>query len=534
MEEDEVFTKGGDKAVWEKYCGFLDLSLDQFMDIQADLLLEEIELVANTPLGKNLIGRRRPTSIPEFRHIVPLTTYDDYAIYLNEKNEKVLAEKPYLWARTAGRKGAPKWIPWAWRGYEVVMNYAIAAALLASANKKGNVNIREGMRVMGNIPPRPYGVGHIVFGVSQRFGLETIPPMELAERMGFHERIEKANKMALRTGADLVFSLASVLVKLGEGLSQEARGVKLSASMLHPAVLLRLARAAVRARMAGRRMLPRDLWCVKGILCGGTDAAIYKDKVAYYWGRSPHEHYASTEAGIAAMQSWNKKWMTLTPASAFYEFIPEEEWLRSKADKNYEPATVLLNEVEAGKLYELVITQFYGMPLLRYRKGDLIRIVALSDDETGVNLPQLVFHSRADDLIDIAGFPRLDEKTIWEAITNIGIDYEDWSARKEYVEGEPILRLYLELKQDADSDEIEHLIHDQLCAISSDYHDMDKMLQIRPLRVALVPKGSFKRYMEEKVKAGADLAHLKPAHINPSEEVVQALLQLGQYDQGGQ
>jgi len=376
------------------------------------------------------------------------------------------------------------------------------------------------------MPPRPYTVGHLAFGAVQRFGLQIVPPLELAETMEFRDRIRQGFKMALRTGIDIAFSIASVLVKLGEGLSQESKGAQLSKSFLHPAVLFRLGRAKVRAMAEKRTILPKDLWTPKGILCGGTDASIYKEKVAHYWGSTPHEHFGCTEAGIPATQTWNKKWMTFIPTLAFYEFIPEEEWLKSRNDKNYQPKTVLLDEVKVDMRYELVITQFYGMPLLRYRMGDLIKIVSLADDETGVKLPQMVFQSRIDDIIDIGGFPRLDEKTIWQAINNIGLDYEDWSARKEYDKSEPILRLYLELKQDMSSKQVEQLIHDQLKSISSDYDDMDKMLQIQPVRVVLLPRGSFKHYMEERQKAGADLAHLKPHHMNASDSEIKDLLYL--------
>ena len=64
--------------VWRKYCGFLDLSIQQFMTIQESLLLQQIEQAARCPLGEKLIGRRIPTSVDEFRRLVPLTTYEDY------------------------------------------------------------------------------------------------------------------------------------------------------------------------------------------------------------------------------------------------------------------------------------------------------------------------------------------------------------------------------------------------------------------------------------------------------------------------
>ena len=40
------------QIVWQKYCGFLDLSMQQFKEIQEQLLMEQIKLVAASPLGR--------------------------------------------------------------------------------------------------------------------------------------------------------------------------------------------------------------------------------------------------------------------------------------------------------------------------------------------------------------------------------------------------------------------------------------------------------------------------------------------------
>jgi phenylacetate-coenzyme A ligase PaaK-like adenylate-forming protein len=223
--------------------------------------------------------------------------------------------------------------------------------------------------------------------------------------------------------------------------------------------------------------------------------------------------------------------MTFLADTVFLEFIPEAEWLKSKEDKEYQPTTVLLNEVEEGKIYEIVVTDFYGMPFLRYRLGDLIKIVALRDDETGINLPQMVFQARADDIIDIAGFTRLDEKTVWQAIVNTGIRYEDWAMRKEYEQDKPVLYLYIELKKNMEAKEVERLIHEQLKAINRDYKDLVSMLETKPLRVKLLSKGTFQRYLEEKQRAGVDLAHLKPPHMNASDTLIGELVLLSAKEQ---
>ena len=110
IEKDELFEKGDTARIWQKYCGFFDLSIDEFMEIQEQLLMEQIELVYDSPLAKKFMSKK-PRDISEFRKLVPLTTYEDYADYLNNKNEDALAVKPDWWAHTSGRGGTFKWVP---------------------------------------------------------------------------------------------------------------------------------------------------------------------------------------------------------------------------------------------------------------------------------------------------------------------------------------------------------------------------------------------------------------------------------------
>jgi len=293
---------------------------------------------------------------------------------------------------------------------------------------------------------------------------------------------------------------------------------------LQPQIMWRLIRGLVQSKREGRALLPKDLWPLKGLLCYGTDTAIYREKLIHYWGKEPTENYGATEPGLIATHAWNKKNMTFVPFCCFLEFAPEEEWLKSRENKDYQPSTVLLDDLKQGERYEIIITSFHGMPFLRYRLGDLIRVAALEDEETGIKLPQIVFDSRADALIDIAGFTRLDEKTIWQAIVNTGIKHEDWSARKEYEQDKAIIRLYIELKEENEAQEVEILVHQKLVDIDNDYRDLGSMLGIRPLRVSLLPAGSFQQYYEKKKASGAELAHLKPPHMNASDNIIQELL----------
>lgn len=523
IEKDELFETGDQGRIWQKYCGFLDLSLQEFMEIQERLLMEQIDLVYDSPLAKKFMSKK-PKDISEFRQLVPLTTYDDYAPYLSEKNEDVLAVKPYCWGHNSGRGGTFKWVPYTPGAVETFCTVTTATVILACTTRKGEVNIRSGTRSLQNLPPPPYISGVLAPVLTERLGSRAIPPFDKYTNVDFETRTQAGFQIALRTGVDVLSSLTSVLVRMGERFTESSGQMELNRHILHPKTMLRLVRAWLRAKREGRTLLPKDLWPLKGLICYGTDTGIYREQLIHYWGKEPLSIYSATEAGMVATHAWNKKNMAFIPSSCFLEFAPEDEWLKSRDNTDYQPKTVLIDKVEAGKRYEIIITNFHGMPFLRYRLGDLIRIVALEDEEAGIKIPQMVFDSRADGLIDIAGFPRLDEKTIWQAIYNTGVKYEDWSARKEYEQNEPTIRLYIELKQEMNVKELERLIHQELVSINHDYKDLESMLGIQPLRVTILPAGSFQKYYEKRKASGADLAHLKPPHMNASDTIIQDLL----------
>src|SRR5690606_11408580 len=113
----------------------------------------------------------------------------------------------------------------------------------------------------------------------------------------------------------------------------------------------------------------------------------------------------------------------------------------------YRPNTVLIDGLRAGENYELVLTNLHGNPLVRYRTGDIVRVTAMQNDNIGVALPQIVHYSRRTDLLEIGGFVRLTESSIWRAIEHADIPYVDWTVRKEVESGNPVLRLRMEPRE---------------------------------------------------------------------------------------
>ena len=528
----ELLRQGRNEELWQMCCGFLSLNLEQFMTIQKRLLLEQIELLNRCVLGKKIMRGAKPETMEEFREQVPLTTYADYCPELEERREDVLPVKPTSWVHTSGRSGeySCKWVPMtpAYSRELSILMYGVGN--LSNCEGWGDTsNIPECPRLVYTVAPRPYMSGAMASILAQQTPVDYLPALEEAEDLSFEERVKLGFKQALSQGLDYFFGLSMVLVVVGNKFSQSSDKVDIRPLLSQPKALLRLTKGLLKSKLARRTMLPKDLWSVKGIISSGLDSWVYRDKIKELWGRYPLDTYVGTEGGIMATQTWDYDGMTFIPNLNFFEFIPESEHFKWQLDHSYQPKTVLLDEVKAGENYEIVITNFHGGAMVRYRIGDMVKITSLRNEKLGIDIPQMVFERRADDLLDFVVL-RLTEKTIWQAIENTGIAYQDWTARKKA--GEPVLQLFVELKDgyQASQADVATAVYEQILnsdndgyTTSSVHEDLTDMINFR-VETTLLPYGAFANYTSQRQAEGADLAHLKPSHINPSDKVLSLLL----------
>jgi hypothetical protein len=499
------------------------------MDVQKRLLLEQINLLGKSQIGKELFKNGVPASVEEFRESVPLTTYADYEKYFDGQIEDVLPVKPFVWARTSGRTSSkgPKWVPYTKAMYDHLGDLTVGAMLMASASYPGDVKLEHNDKFLLATAPPPYVSAFVSRSAQEQLDVKFLPALEEGEKMEYAQRVALGFRLAMREGMDYFMGLASVLARMGEQFEQQSGSTKASAELLtDPATLWRLIKAVCIAKFNRRNILPKDIWKLKGIMTGGADTIVYGEKIEYYWGKKPLQGFGCTEGGNLAMQGWNGKGMVFSPDIAFLEFIPLEEHLKNKADPGYQPGTLLYNELDPG-IYEFVLTNFHGGALTRYRIGDFFEVISLGDEELGSPLPQMRFYSRVSDVIDLGNLVRLTEKDVWKAIEATGLRYQDWVARKEFNSREAVLHVYLEPKpsESVAIEEFRQRLTVELSKVSSEFSDLDEILGRHPLKISLLKPGSFDAYIRQKQQEGADLAHIKPPHMQPTEEVMKRLLE---------
>lgn len=514
--------------LWQLCCGFINLDLQQFMSIQKSLMLEQIELLGKSSLGRKLMGGNFPRSIAEFREKVRLSTYLDYCPELLDKREDVLPVKPLQWIQTSGRSGEYpfKWIPVTQRFWEEAELNFCAILLFGSCDSRGNPYFKYGLRWLHASAQPPFLTGLVARSLAQNLGLRFLPELQYCEHLSFDERVEKGFSMALNEGMDGFFGLAGILIAIAEKFNKGSNNLQVSKLVKQPKMALRLGQGRLKSKLQGRRLLPKDLWNLKVIVSMGTDSLVYKDKIKEMWGRSPLDVYGNSETTVVATQTWDYGNKVFFPNLNFLEFIPESEVLLWERDKQYQPKTVLLDEVKQGENYELVVSNFHGGIMVRYRLGDIIKITALRNDKLGINLPQMAFERRADDLIDL-GFMRLTERIIWQALENSGIPYRNWMARKE-IGKTPKLRIFLET--DGSNADDSSIIADQIYSqikklddglyVYKDISSLEKLIDFKPIEVTLLKPGVFSNYKTRMRDIGADSLHQRPPHLNPSESIV--------------
>ena len=498
------------EEIWQEYCGFLDLSLSEYMQIQRRLLMEQIALLSSCDLGKRLFKGRKIESVDDFRRFVPLTTYDDYADILLLNKEEMLPAKPVVWLKTTWEGGnhPSKTAPYSAAMLDTYKNNIISAMILSTSTTKGKFRVTPGARVLYALAPMPYATGLFPGLIDSEISLQFMPSIKEAKSLSFSQQTKKGFELSLRYGMDMFFGMSSILTGISHSIATMTSGsgkISLkSLAKLSPKMLYRIVSARYRSKRDGKPVLPKDIFQLHGFVCVGTDSALYKDELEELWGCRPLEIAGGTEPSCLGTETWSKNGLVFFPDNCFYEFIPESEMLRGIDDKTYIPKTYLMDELAPNCNYELVITVLKGGAFARYRVGDVYRCLRVKNPSDGLDIPQFEYVDRVPTVIDIAGFTRITERVIQDVIRLSRLQISDWFALKEYNENNhSFMHLYAEMDESCtDSSAISRqLIMEHLGAYfrfyDKDYSDLKRLLGADPLKVTILRTGSIRTFREK-------------------------------------
>ncbi len=495
------------EEIWEEYCGFLTLSKEGFMDIQKRLLMEQIELWSSCGLGQSILKGKHPRTIEEFREMVPLTTYEDYAPTLLSKQTGDLPGEPVLWVQTTWEGGVHpiKVAPYTKGMLDTFKHNVMSCLILATSRKKGDFDISVTDHMLYALAPLPYVTGLLPLLFKDEIDIEFLPSVRDAVNMSFKERNVQGFKLGMKKGIEYFFGLGSVLYYVSQSITSMPLGRKKSLkdrlSGISPKMMARYMVAKKKCRKENRELLPKDLFQLKGFMCAGTDNRCYKEDLERMWGIPPMEIFAGTESTCIGCETWSREGVYFLPDACFYEFIPENELDKNLADPEYQPRTILWDEVVPGGVYEIVLTVLKGGAFARYRIGDMFRCTGIGSQLENNQIPRFQYIDRVPQVIDIAGFTRITENSINQAIELSSLPIAAWTAKKEFTDNNrPYLHLYVELERDnlAGSAVSIRILQDQLGIyfryLDQDYEDLKKILGVDPLKITLLKCGTFETY----------------------------------------
>ena len=193
----------------------------------------------------------------------------------------------------------------------------------------------------------------------------------------------------------------------------------------------------------------------------------------------------------------------------FYEFIPVDS---EKPDE-----TLLMNELEIGKLYEIVLTTKAGF--YRYMLRDVVRVVGY-EGET----PLVVFAYRANFVTDMCGV-HITGDHLSSSIRDLEKEYNlhvtDYSLYANTDYRNMHFKLFVEFEQDIDKEDIgkmESSLEECIQHYAWDYKDYRRVEQINPLELCVVRKGTYFNYRKDLLSHGASSNQLKAMRLIDTDE----------------
>lgn len=518
------------------------------MKAQREFLAELLDDNKDTEYGKKY-NFAKLDSIEAYRRNVPLSTYDDYAPYIERMSQKgernlITSYEMALYNKSSGTVGIPKKIPMTVRGRDLFMSYASsyeAVILSETLGELGNGRALSVIQPNEDLHIQPDGLPHAA--VSDTAVLKSVPVWEMMYTSpkeanfagpGTNSRYLHARFALVDPETECVsFSLCGFALEVlryiednWELLVEDIRRGTIDPSIeladgVREALKPRIEPMPERARELrdifergfDEPFMPKVWPNMKYFV--GAATGTFKE----YW-KKCSERYAGPDIpifarGVAASEGFftepfacNDFNSVIIPNTNFYEFIEQTDDEPDLTDLK------LLDELEVGKRYELVITNLSGF--YRYRMRDVF-LVTGKHNET----PTIEYQYRVDKTVSLMG-----EKTTEIALRHAaedtakecGFDLIDCSVYPDvdetrYVYLMEIARIPETLTKEALRDSLEK----NLAAANPSMGDKVEKGLCKPTEVRFLQPETYLLYRDMLLMKGHSVGQLKPVNVISNE-----------------
>ena len=492
----------------------------------------------DTEYGKKH-GFREIRSYADYSAKVPLSAYEDYEPYIERmlcygQQRLITSDKIVYFAHTSGTSGASKMIPCTRNALDILFT-TVFQRFFCCYDKTNGMPAYPGVNLMeSRIGYTPYGVAHGAISETLNHVEDTpfynalpeeiIYPGEEFDRrhikMLFSLR-EKHLSFLMSTFSPTIYDMIIYVQHHWRSLCDDIEhgGINPDISVdprLRKQLEDKLTPDPERAGEIRDIMEKHErdafiplLWPdMKRIATVGTATfAPFIERLRPILGKDiavDYLGYVCSESTIAVPLREEDPACMLLPFSGFYEFIPVED--------DAEAAPLLMDQLETGKEYELVVTNLSGF--YRYRLGDVIRVVGYHNE-----CPMIIFSYRKNQLISMYG-EKVTETALHTAVESMseesGTPVLEYSVYAD-TETDPghyivLLESDREILPDA-WPYYSEILNRKLCEAHDSYNKKIRQKTMLPLEVKFVQPQTFALYRDLKVMGGASPNQIKPLHL---------------------
>ena len=535
----------------KKYISEGNLALQRMEDssrqgksISMETLMRVIRANEDTEYGKKY-HFRDIRSYADYAERVPFSVYEDYEPYIERMlcyNQKKLitADEVVYYAHTSGTSGVSKMIPCTQNALDILFTtvfqrvFGLYGSTRGSTLGAGAPDLKGADLMESRIGFTPYGVAHGAVSETLNHPKDTpfynILPDELIYPHGEFDRRHLKMLFALRerhlsflmsTFSPTLYDMIIYIRQHWRSLCDDIEAGKINADVaIDPQLRKQLEAKLIPDQERAseiRTIMERHengafvplLWPdMKRIATVGTATfAPFIDRLRPILGKEisvDYLGYVCSEATVAAPLREDDPACMLLPFGGFYEFIPVEE--------GAEDHPLLMDQLEIGKEYELVVTNLSGF--YRYRLGDVIRVTGYHHE-----CPMIVFSYRKNQLISMYG-EKVTETVLRTAVKAMeaesGTEILEYSV---YADTETVPGHYtvlMESERDIPPDAwpyYSEILDRKLCEIHDSYRKKINEKTMLPLKVNFVQPQTYALYRDLKVMGGASPNQIKPIHV---------------------
>jgi len=452
-----------------------NIPVEAALEKQEEILSSKFGRMEGTEMGRRL-GVHRGMRLEE----APTTDYGFYEDFFTNPsaNGFIYPISEYERVRTSGTSGSEKWFMIPRHSFVKCWETGLAT-LMAMFHDGEKVDFEYGDLIYVNVAPRPFSSGHVLSYLER----ETYDIIRLVPNinLSFKDKIKYFTRNYDKI--DGAVMLASTLIS---------------------------------------RVIPEIEGPIKlkGLLTLDSQIGeIYENELRNFAGTPPRTIYATTETLNCTVPSVQHRLSFFFDwKRGIFEFYPID---REGNNQVKCESLVPMNEVKVEEIYQPVFTSLEG-EMTRYVINDSLLCVALGDDIVGMDFPVFSFHSRLEKNISLQNFTRISEEELLMAFRHNNIRFVDFTARCEVEKGLERLAVYVEQVGNMSAEEIEECLHNYLYDVDRDYRDLVNFFSYNPVKVYIVPRGTFCKYMERK-----DASWGKVERINMREEEFRKIIANG-------